>query len=207
LDDAVGRIVKALRDTDVEDNTLVIFLNDNGGPMYTGVQSNGPLRLGKLFLFEGGVRVPMIVRWPGVVPPGSAFDGTTSSLDVFPTACAAAGVNLPDALELDGVDLIPFLSGKADGAPHKALFWSNGPNLAVRKGRWKLVKSYDNTWLFDLAKDLGEKNNLAKTNPEIVEQLEEYLQRWKSQMAEPAWPSKPQRRKVLIDGMTYEQNI
>ena len=207
LDDAVGTIVNALHRHGLTKNTLVIFLNDNGGPIYTGVQSNGPLRLGKLFLFEGGVRVPMIVRWPGVVPADSVFDGTTSSLDVFPTACAAAGIDLPDAVKLDGVDLLPYLSGKVDGTPHATLFWSNGPNVAVRKGHWKLVKSYDSVWLFDLSQDLGEKNNLAKTNPEIVDQLEQELQQWKSQMAKPAWPSKPQRRKVLIDGMTYEQNI
>jgi arylsulfatase A-like enzyme len=165
------------------------------------------LRLGKLFLFEGGVRVPMIVQWPGVVPPKTVFDAATSSLDVFPTACAAAGIDLPDAVELDGVNLLPFLSGEVDGAPHETLFWSNGPNVAVRKGHWKLIKSYDNVWLFDLSKDLGEKNNLAKTSPDIVEQLEQELQHWKSRMAAPAWPSKPTRRKLQIDGMTYEQNI
>jgi len=207
LDDAVGAIVGAITEHELTDDTLVIFLNDNGGPMYTGVQSNGPLRLGKLFLFEGGVRVPMIVRWPGVVTPKTVFEGTTSSLDVFPTACSAAGIDLPDAVELDGVNLLPFLSGKAYGAPHETLFWSNGPNVAIRKGHWKLVKSYDNVWLFDLSQDLGEENNLAKDNPEIVEQLEKDLQQWKSQMAKPAWPSKPQRRKVPIDGMTYELNI
>ena len=207
LDDAVGAIVGAVAEHELTDNTLVIFLNDNGGPMYTGVQSNGPLRLGKLFLFEGGVRVPMVVRWPGVVPSNSVFEGTTSSLDVFPTACAAAGIDLPDAVQLDGVDLLPFLSGKVDGAPHETLFWSNGPNVAVRQGDWKLVKSYDNLWLFDLSQDLGEQHNLAKTHPDVVRQLEEELRRWKSQMAQPAWPSKPQRRKVLIDGMIYELNI
>ena len=207
LDDAVGVIVKAVGQHKLTNNTLVIFLNDNGGPIYTGVQSNGPLRLGKLFLFEGGVRVPMIVRWPGVVTPNSVLDGMTSSLDVFPTACAAAGIDLPDAVELDGVNLLPFLSGKVDGAPHDALFWSNGPNVAVRKGHWKLVKSYDNVWLFDLSQDLGEKHNLAEANPDIVNQLEMELKQWKAQMAKPAWPSKPQRRKVPIDGMTYELNI
>ena len=207
LDDAVGAIVGAIAEHELTNETLVIFLNDNGGPMYTGVQSNGPLRLGKLFLFEGGIRVPMIVQWPGVVPPKTVFEGTSSSLDVFPTVCAAAGINLPTAVELDGVNLLPFLSARAYGAPHEILFWSNGPNVAVRKGDWKLVKSYDNVWLFDLSRDLGEKNNLAETRPEIVKQLEADLQQWKSQMAKPAWPSKPQRRNVPIDGMTYELNI
>ena len=135
LDDAVGAIVNAIAETQLTNETLIIFLNDNGGPMYTGVQSNGPLRLGKLFLFEGGVRVPMILRWPGVVPQKTVFEEMTSSLDVFPTVCAAAGIELPVGVELDGVNLLPFLAGKADGAPHEVLFWSNGPNVAIRKGR------------------------------------------------------------------------
>lgn len=207
LDDAVGAIVQAVDENGLSDKTLIIFLNDNGGPMYTGVQSNGPLRMGKLFLFEGGVRVPMIVRYPGVVPEKTLFPGVTSSLDVFPTACAAAGVQLPDSMPLDGVDLLPYLSGEISGSPHDVLFWSNGPNVAVRKGNWKMIKSYDNLWLFDLSQDLGETTNLAEKHPELVEQLEAELRQWKSEMKPPAWPSKPNRRKVPIDNMTYEINI
>ena len=207
LDDAVGAIVDAINKHGLTDDTMVIFLNDNGGPIYTRVQSNGPLKLGKLFLFEGGVRVPMIVKWPGVVPADSVFRGTTSSLDVFPTACAAAGIDVPNGLKLDGTDLIPFLSGKSEGSPHESLYWSNGPNVAVRSGDWKLVKSYDNVWLFDLARDLGENHNLAKSRPEMVEKLEQELVQWQSQMSKPAWPSKPDRRKTSVDGMMYETNI
>ena len=109
LDDAVGTIVDAVEQNHLSDNTLVIFLNDNGGPIYTGVQDNGPLKLGKLFLFEGGIRVPMVMKWPGVLPEKQVFDGTTSSLDIFPTVCAAAGIELPASIPTDGVDLIPFL--------------------------------------------------------------------------------------------------
>ena len=93
------------------------------------------------------------------------------------------------------------------GSPHDTLFWSNGPNIAVRHGDWKLIKSYDNTWLFNLANDIGESNNLVKTKPEIVEQLETLYNEWRSHMNEPAWPSKPNRRKIEIDGMLYELNI
>lgn len=207
LDDAVGAIVACIDKHQLSDNTLVIFLNDNGGPIYTRVQSNGPLRLGKLFLFEGGVRVPMIIRWPGQVAAGRVYDEMTSSLDVFPTVCAAAGIELPAGIELDGVDLLPFLRGKDSGVPHEALYWSNGPNIAVRKGNWKLVKSYESAWLFDLSQDLGETSNLAKSRPEIVEQLERAHQAWRAEMKQPAWPSKPNRRKVPLDGMVYELNI
>ena len=207
LDDAVGSIVAAIDKHRLTDNTLVIFVNDNGGPIYTGVQSNGPLKLGKLFLFEGGIRVPMIIKLPGTFGPNSVYDQPASTLDLFPTICGAAGINIPPKINLDGIDLSPFIKGLVSGSPHDTLFWSNGPNIAVRHGDWKLVKSYDNTWLFNLASDIGESNNLAKTKPEIVEQLETLYHAWRSQMSEPAWPSKPNRRKVEVDGMLYELNI
>ena len=207
LDDAVGAIVAAIDKHRLTDNTLVVFVNDNGGPIYTGVQSNGPLKLGKLFLFEGGIRVPMIIKLPGTFGPNSVYDQPASTLDLFPTICGTAGINIPPKINLDGIDLSPFIKGQVSGSPRDALFWSNGPNIAVRHGDWKLVKSYDNTWLFNLASDIGESNNLAKTKPEIVEQLETLYHDWRSQMSEPAWPSKPNRRKIEIDGMLYELNI
>jgi arylsulfatase A-like enzyme len=207
LDNAVGAIVAAIDKNGLSENTLVIFVNDNGGPIYTGVQSNGPLKLGKLFLFEGGIRVPMVFKLPGKFKPDTVYDQPTSSPDLFPTICAAAGIKVPTDINLDGVDLTPFVNGQSTGAPHESLFWSNGPSIAVRKGNWKLVKSYDNTWLFDLANDIGESKNLANSKPEIVEQLEKAYQEWRSQMSKPAWPSKPNRRKVEVDGLVYEMNI
>jgi arylsulfatase A-like enzyme len=207
LDDAVGAIVDALEKNHLTDKTLVIFMNDNGGPLYTGVQRNGQLRLGKLFLFEGGIRVPMLMKWPGAVDSGQVFDGTTSSLDIFPTICAAAGIDLPKEIPLDGVDLTPFLTGKAGASPHQTLFWSSGPNKAVRHQHWKLIKSGDSKWLFDLSADLGETKNIKADHPEKLGQLEALLNAWQKQMATPAWPSKPRRRKVSVDGQTYEIHI
>ena len=207
LDDAVGAIVAAINKHGLADNTLVIFVNDNGGPIYTGVQSNGPLKLGKLFLFEGGIRVPMVLKLPSTFEPNSVYDQPASTLDLFPTICHAAGIKLPPEISLDGVDLTPFIKGTVSGSPHDTLFWSNGPNCAVRHGDWKLVKSYDNTWLFHLASDIVESKNLAQSKPEIVEQLETLYHEWRSQMSEPAWPSKPNRRKVEVDGLVYEMNI
>ena len=207
LDDAVGSIVSAIDKRGLSGDTLVIFVNDNGGPIYTGVQSNGPLKLGKLFLFEGGIRVPMVIKLPGKFDPGTVYDHPISTLDLFPTICAAAGIKVPAEIKLDGVDLTPFVNGQSTGVPHETLFWSNGPNIAVRHGNWKLVKSYDNTWLFDLANDIGETKNLAKSNSKIVEQLERAYQEWRSGMSKPAWPSKPNRRKVEVDGLVYEMNI
>jgi arylsulfatase A-like enzyme len=207
LDDAVGEIVAVLEEENLTKNTIVIFLNDNGGPNYTKLQSNGDLRLGKLTLFEGGVRVPMIVKWPGVVPPDTVFEKPVSSLDIFPTVCGAAGIHLPGTFKLDGVDLIPFLEGKTEEFPHDTLYWSNGPNIAIRRGDWKLIKSHENTWLYNLRDDLGEMTNLAASHPERVAELEKVHARWRSQMAKPAWPSKPKRRTIPIDDLFYEQNI
>ena len=207
LDDAVGAIVDAIEKNQLTENTLVIFLNDNGGPMYTGVQSNGPLRMGKLFLFEGGIRVPMLMKWPGELPQNKLFEGVSSSLDIFPTVCAAAGISLPEDISLDGTDLIPYLTGNKSGAPHDTLFWSNGPNKAVRHQQWKLIQSSDSQWLFDLSADIGETKNLVGTHPEQLEKLEALLKSWHQQMRRPAWPSKPNRRKIEIDGLIYELNI
>ena len=207
LDDAVGTIIDAIEQNRLRDNTLVIFLNDNGGPIYTGVQSNGPLKLGKLFLFEGGIRVPMVMKWPGVLPEKQVFGGTTSSMDVFPTVCAAAGILLPPTVQFDGVDLSPYLNGTSMGSPHETLFWSNGPNQAVRHGNWKLVKSGDSKWLYDLSVDIGETSNLKDSHRQQLDQLESLLKDWQEQMSAPAWPSKPERRTITIDGGTYELNI
>jgi arylsulfatase A-like enzyme len=207
LDDAVGAIVAALKETQTEKNTLLIFMNDNGGPIYTSVQSNAPLRLGKLFLFEGGIRVPMIMSWPDVLEAGSVYRQPVSSLDIYPTLCAAAGVVLPSGLKLDGVNLFPHLNGEIDTAPHEALFWSNGPNRAVRFGKWKMVQAHDQVWLFDLKNDIGETKNLALTKPDILKTLQAQLKQWQGQMKSPAWPSKPNRRKVMVDGFPYELNI
>ena len=207
LDDAVGAIVMALKETQTESNTLVIFLNDNGGPIYTRIQSNEPLRLGKLFLFEGGIRVPMIMSWPGVLEDDSVYQKPVSSMDIYPTLCAAAGIKLPSELQLDGVDLLPHLNGEKKAAPHKSLFWSNGPNKAVRIEQWKMIQAHDHVWLFDLENDIAESKNLAKAKPEILKQLQAELNQWQAQMKPPAWPSKPRRRKVKVDDALYELNI
>lgn len=207
LDDAVGRIVAAIERQRLTERTIVIFLNDNGGPIYTGVQSNGELKLGKLFLFEGGIRVPMIVKWPGVLDADTVYRKTVSAMDLFPTVCAAAGVAIHDSWQLDGVDLRPFLRGEIEAAPHETLHWSNGPNAAIRHGDWKLVRSHDNIWLFDLGKDLGERENLAESHPAMVKELLNKHRDWKAGVAKPAWPSKPNRREVQVDGLIYELNI
>lgn len=206
LDDAVGRVLEALRKHDLEKNTLVVFLSDNGGPEYTRVQSNGPLRGGKLFLFEGGVRVPMLVKWPARLKGGTEFAGVTSALDLLPTLATASGSPLPKGLTPDGVDLLPWLEGKQTGSPHETLVWRNGPNHAVRRGNWKLVRAGEHVWLFDLSKDVGEKTNVADKHPDVVQELMAAFAEWEKGMKPPAWPSRSTRT-VEIDGVKYEIHI
>ena len=114
---------------------------------------------------------------------------------------------MPDSLKLDGVNLLPYLRGDADGPPHGTLFWSNGPNRAIRKGDWKLIACGEHRFLFDLKVDLGERKNLADERPEVVDELEQALDTWQDAMKPPAWPSKPNRPTVDIDGIPYQIHI
>ena len=207
LDDAVGRILDTLQKQGLEDNTMVVFVNDNGGPIYTKVQSNGPLKLGKLFLFEGGIRVPMLIKFPGRIKPSSTFDPMVSTLDLFPTICGIAGVDVPAASKLDGVDLMDFLGAPRSEVPHDCLFWSNGPNTAMREGDWKLVMSGKSVWLFNLAEDPAEKHDLSDDHAEKLEHMRAEIKKWRDAMPAPAWPSKPQRRLIQVDGKPYQLNI
>jgi arylsulfatase A-like enzyme len=188
LDDAVGAILKKLKDTGLEKNTLVVFLSDNGCATYTNACTNDPLRLGKLTHFEGGFRVPFAMRFPGKIKAGMVYQQPMSSLDLLPTAVALAGGRLPTDREYDGVDLMPYLTGKNKSAPHDLLCWRNGENAGVRKGNWKLFKGGDRYWLYDLSKDLGEQRNVADQNPAIVARLKKDLADWEARMKQPMWP-------------------
>jgi arylsulfatase B len=188
MDDGVGAILDALEANGLEEKTLVVFLSDNGAGVadYCG---NEPLRLGKQTLFEGGVRVPFCMKWPGQIPEGMTYDHSVSALDIFPTAMAAVGRGEPSTNRGgDGVDLIPYLKGSIGDQPHDSLFWRSGPNWAVRAGTWKLIHAGDRYWLYDLSEDIGEQSNLAAQRPEIVEKLKIAYDRWNSEMIDPLWP-------------------
>ena len=147
MDDGIGRTMAALKEAGVLENTLVIFFNDNGGPTMAGTtingSSNAPLRGSKRQTWEGGIRVPFIVQWTGRLPAGRVDRRPIIQLDVMPTALAAAGVAVPADWKLDGVNLLPFLSGQNPARPHDALFWRLGDQMAIRMGDWKLVKTSD----------------------------------------------------------------
>ena len=204
MDDGIGSTLAALRDNGLDETTLVFFFSDNGGPVAlqgANGSSNGPLRGQKAHTFEGGIRVPFIIRWTGRLPAGATDSRPIIQLDVLPTALAAAGIAVKPEWRLDGVNLLPFLTAQASGAPHEALYWRLGGHMAIRKGDWKLVKSdaggatddpakttLEGTELFNLSTDIGEKSNLASAHPEKVRELSDEWLRWKDQLASPRWP-------------------
>ena len=188
LDDGVGVVLNALEENGLEENTLVVFLSDNGGGV-SNVNSNAPLRLGKQTMFEGGVRVPFTIKWPAQIPKGITYEHPVSALDIFPTAVAAAGGNLPTDRTIDGVDLIPYLNGSNSDVPHDKLFWRAGPIWAARVGDWKLTYAADRYWLYDLSTDIGEINNLADKRPDVVKRIQASYAQWNAGNIEPLWPS------------------
>lgn len=201
LDDGVGAILKKLRDTGLERDTLVVFLSDNGCATYTGACTNDPLRFGKLTHLEGGFRVPFAMQWPGHLPAGTVSNQVISSLDLFPTAVALAGGELPKDRVIDGVDVMPYLTGKTTSAPHDVLRWRNGENAAVRKGQWKLFKGGTRYWLFDLSTDVGEQKDLAAERPDVVQQLKSELTTWEAQLKAPLWPCRAAGGTFEVDGV------
>jgi arylsulfatase A-like enzyme len=197
VDDGVGRILATLKERKMDRDTLVFFLSDNGGPIGINGSDNTPLRGAKGQVYEGGIRVPFVVRWPGHLKPG-VYRQPIISLDIFATAVAAAG-GKPAAL--DSVDLLPFLSGKSKGSPHQHLFWRTGGGVlwAVREGRHKLVRRRGEApELYDLETDIAESKDLAAAQPEIVQRLETALNAWNRELIPPvfAGPAQnPSRKK------------
>jgi len=190
LDREVGRVLDTLDELSLTENTIVIYISDNGGstPIYA---NNGPLRGSKYTLYEGGIRVPLIVSWPGHFQKGKVRDNVVSSLDLFPTICAATGAKPPK--RLDGFDLSPLLTGDDLSLTNDSLVWDTNVETAVRQGRWKLktakskrhanyemVELEIGTFLYDLSKDPGETTDVAAANPELVKRLLEVHAKWRA---------------------------
>lgn len=183
LDEAVGRILDKLQQSGLDRKTIVFFFGDNGGHPENRSESV-PLRDYKWSLYEGGIRVPFLASYPGVFPAGLTFAHPVSTLDIFPTVAALTGTTPP--ANLDGVNLAPFLTGQKTTAPHDALFFSINGLGAIRSDRWKLVLATDGTpELFDLSRDLAEKNNLAPVQSDRVKVLREKWQAWHSRLPAP----------------------
>lgn len=193
LDRGVGRVLEALREQGLEDDTLVFFTSDNGAPGYLGLPDvNRPFRGWKITFFEGGIRVPYLMKWPAHLPAGRTFPAPVHGFDLYATAAAAAGVALPDDRVIDGVDLVPFVRGERPGVPHRALFWRTGHYRAALVDGWKLQvneRPPGTTWLFDLENDPTEQVDLAEREPERVAALRRRLAAHEAEQSAPAWPS------------------
>ncbi len=203
MDDAVGSVLSKLRELNLEENTLIFFFSDNGGPTLSTTSGNGPLRGYKSQTWEGGIRVPFIIQWKGELAGGKVDDRPIIQLDILPTALAAASIDIKPEWKLDGVNLLPYLTGKQLGSPHESLYWRFGKQIAIRVGDWKLVKGAGsagvtgieeavkattvNAELYNLKDDIGEKSNLALKEPEKLKQLVTAWEAWDSTLKEPAW--------------------
>ncbi len=216
MDRSIGRVLDRLDKHEIADNTIVLFLNDNGGGGSTAryaahsrnYANNRPLQGHKFDVFEGGVRVPMIMRWPGHVPAGEVYHKMVSSMDAYPTLVRAAGLQMPKDQPTDGVDLLPYIRGENQSEPHEWLCWQNRSwlprtpgshgvptpkvhNCAVRKGNWKLVRLNEKidsddpspAWkLYDLSTDIGERKDVAAQNEDVVNELSDHFETWRSSM-------------------------
>ena len=207
LDDGIGRGLAALREAGIEDDTLIFFISDNGGPESVNASDNGPFNGVKGTTYEGGIRVPFLVQWKGHLPGGVVYDRPVIQLDLLPTALAAAGARPDSGAALDGVNLLPFLRGETSRAPHDALFWRFGGQMAIRMGDWKLAKAsagrgraggggaasrrekatVEGAMLFNLKDDPGEQTDVADEHPEKVKELAAAWRAWNAQLMDPRW--------------------
>ncbi|NBQ59036.1 MAG: sulfatase [Opitutaceae bacterium] len=198
VDEAVGRMLAALDASGQRERTLIFFISDNGGPMTkrnANASVNSPLRGQKGDVFEGGIRVPFLISWPARIPAGRTYSQPIIALDILPTALAAAGTTRDSKFAaLDGVDLLPFLTGKTNAAPHARLYWrmDGGEAFAVREGNWKWLRTYQNApQLYDLFTDLGETRDVASSHPEIAARLATAAMDWNRGLIAPAFGNNP----------------
>lgn len=207
IDVSVGRIAAAVKECGLDEETVIILTSDNGG--FFKATSNAPLRANKGAYYEGGIRVPLIIRWPGVCEPGRVISEPVTSTDYYPTCLAAAGLPPKPAQHQDGISLKPLLEGTA-ATPREALYWhfphynehrSSVPCSAIRKGSWKLIETFDpqGVELYNLADDLSETQNLAAEKPELVEQLLSDLAAWRADVGAEMMRSNPAYDPALSD--------
>jgi len=186
MDASIGKLLDLLDEYKIADNTIVIFFSDNGGG---GAADNKPLRGAKGQMFEGGIRVPCIVRWPGKLPADTTSDEFLTSLEIFPMLCAATDTIVPKNVKLDGFDMLPILLGKQK-SPRREMFWQRRNDKGARVGNWKWVESSRGNGLFDLRTDIGERHDLSKEKPDTLKMMKARFANWKKQMkdAKPRGP-------------------
>ena len=187
LDDSVGEVLKKLDTEGLRENTLVMFMSDNGGPTRELTSSNAPLRGEKGQVYEGGLRVPFLMRWPGITKRGTTFKYPVTALDIVPTVAAATGARLPKEI-YDGVDLTPHLAGDSTKPPHEQLFWRIGNRHALRYGHWKILSQRGRDWeLYNLEADIGETKNLSAENSAKLAELIGAWETENTEMIAPIW--------------------
>lgn len=202
MDDAIGAVLGKVRDLKQEENTIIFFIGDNGGPTASTTSQNGGLRGFKMTTYEGGPRVPFFGQWKGTWPAGKVEQRPVMNLDVIPTVLAAAHVDLDSAWKLDGVDLTPYVTGKNEARPHETMYWRFGPQWAVRHGDWKLVVGRDQPGggetptkpaLYDLVHDRNETKDLASAEPAKVAELQKLYDAWNAEQVEPTAVDGPRK--------------
>lgn len=188
LDDNVGRLLEAIKQNKLDEHTLIVFVNDNGGATVNS-SDNGPLRGMKGSKWEGGIRVAMLMKWPGKLAEHKRYTLPVSALDILPTAIAAGNGKQKGIKKLDGVNLLPYLQRPQQKVPHQALYWRRGVAAAMRENQWKLIRVKDNVLLFDLTKDLSETSNIAQQHPAVVKAMLAKLVLWEKGLDQPHWTS------------------
>ena len=201
MDDGVGAVVDRLRALKLEENTLIFFTSDNGGIPRANASRNDPLSGAKGTVYEGGIRVPYVISWKGRVPAGETFAHPVNTLDILATAAAAAGAKLPTERPIDGIDLLPYVTGKNSSPPHEHLFWRFGTEHAVRRGDYKYRSMPgEERKLFNLANDLHEQEDLSAEQPELLAELEKAYLAWDAELVEPLWPGAKRLQRPGSDG-------
>jgi arylsulfatase A-like enzyme len=185
VDQGIGRLRAKLKQSGVERDTIIIVTSDNGGVVHPRITDNSPLRAGKGHLYEGGIREPLIVHWPGVTKPGTVFDVPVSSIDYMPTLLEMAGGSAPQGI--DGVSFAGLLKG-GTAFRRDALYWhyphyspqGGVPSAAIRQGDWKLIEFFEDrrVELYNLRDDIGEQRNLSRKQPKKAAELKALLKRW-----------------------------
>jgi arylsulfatase A-like enzyme len=204
MDRASGKVLHALERLGLEENTLVVFTNDNGGPTDMNASDNFPLSGTKSNHLEGGVRVPYIIKWPNKLKSGITYPHPVSTLDLLPTFYVAGGGNESDLTNVDGVNLIPFVQGDNLHAPHDFMYWKKDTRATIRAGNWKLMRFPDRpAELYYIDKDERELRNLAPENSDLVKTLFKKLFEWESTLERPRWLLQRKFENYDIDRMDH----
>lgn len=186
MDEAIGALMNAVEKNGQKDSTIFLFLSDNGG---SGNGGNAPLKGSKSMMWEGGLRVPFIMRWPGKLPAGKVTDEFLTSLELVPTLLAVTDAKAPEGVKLDGFNMLPILRGEAK-SPRQEMFWQRRGDKAARVENWKWLESEKGAGLYDLSTDLGEKHDLSAEKPAVAKMMRERFAKWRTEMnaGEPRGP-------------------